>query len=72
MSSNALLVKLGARIRKQRLELEMNQTAFAAHLGINRGHLSDIELGKREAGVLMLQAIASGLKVSMSALLKGL
>lgn len=50
----------------------MNQTAFAAHLGINRGHLSDIELGKREAGVLMLQAIASGLKVSMSALLKGL
>jgi transcriptional regulator with XRE-family HTH domain len=72
MSSNALLVRIGGRIRTQRLKLGMNQTKFAAHLGINRGHLSDIELGKREAGVLMLQAIASGLQVSMSVLLKGL
>ena len=50
----------------------MNETEFAAHLGVNRGHLSDIELGKREVGLLMLQTIAAGLEMTMSALLKGL
>jgi transcriptional regulator with XRE-family HTH domain len=45
---------------------------MAVHLGINRGHLSDLEKGKREIGLLMLQVIAKGLGTTMDKLLKGL
>jgi len=45
---------------------------MAAYLGIIRGHLSDLEKGKREIGLLMLQVIAKGLDTTMDKLLKGL
>jgi transcriptional regulator with XRE-family HTH domain len=44
----------------------------SVHLGTNRGHLSDLELGKREIGLLMLQIVAKGLDTTMERLLKGL
>jgi len=50
----------------------MNITEFAAHTGLSRGHLSELEHGKREPGLLILQTIASGLGMSMAQLLKGL
>jgi hypothetical protein len=34
---------------------------LAVRLDMNRGHLSDIERGKREAGIITLQIIALGL-----------
>jgi hypothetical protein len=39
---------------------------------MNRGHLSDIERSKREAGIITLQVIARGLDATMANLLKGL
>jgi transcriptional regulator with XRE-family HTH domain len=39
---------------------------------MNKGHLSDIERGKREAGIITLQVIARGLDTTMANLLKGL
>jgi hypothetical protein len=39
---------------------------------MNRGHLSDIERGKREAGIIALQVIARGLDMTMANLLEGL
>jgi len=71
-SRNAVTTSLGARIRKLRERKRINQSEFAEYLGMNRGHLSDIELGKREARLLTLQAIAYGLDMTMSALLRGL
>ena len=38
----------------------MNISEFAAHTCISRGHLSELEHGKREPGLLMLQTIAAG------------
>lgn len=70
--SNSVLVKLGARIRKVRESKGMNISEFAAHTGLSRGHLSELEHGKREPGLFILQTIAAGLDMSMSALLKGL
>ena len=70
--NHALLVQLGKRIRLLRQKKEMTQTDLAVHLGMNRGHLSDIERGKREVGVILLQVIANGLDTSMAQLLKGL
>jgi len=45
---------------------------MAAYLGINRGHLSDLERGRREICLLMLETIARGLETTMAAMLKGL
>ncbi len=45
---------------------------MAVNLDLNRGHLSDIETGKREVGLITLQIIARGLNTSMADLLKNL
>jgi transcriptional regulator with XRE-family HTH domain len=45
---------------------------MAAYLDMNRGHISDIERGKREVGIITLQIIASGLDTTMANLMKGL
>ena len=70
--SHALLVKLGKRIRALRLKRGWTQSEMAAYLDVNRGHLSDIERGKREVGIITLQIIARGLNTSMASLLRGL
>ena len=45
---------------------------MAVILDLNRGHISDIELGKREVGLITLQVIARGLDTSMARILKDL
>lgn len=45
---------------------------MAVCLDMGRTHISDIEQGKREIGVITLQIIAKGLNVRMSELIKGL
>jgi len=71
-SGNALLVQLGKRIRAHRGKKGWTQTDMAVNLDINRGHISDIELGKREVGIITLQVIARGLDTTMESLVKGL
>lgn len=70
--NHALLVKLGKRIQALRKHKRWTQTDMAVTLDMNRGHLSDIERGKREVGIITLQVIARGLDTTMAALLKGL
>lgn len=67
-----MCVELGKRVRSLRRRKGWTQVEMAVHLGINRGHLSDLEAGKREVGLLMLQIIARGLGTTMAELLKGL
>lgn len=71
-SANLVCIALGKRIRALRMAKGWTQVEMAAYLGINRGHLSDLESGKREIGLLMLQVIAKGLDTTMERLLKGL
>lgn len=71
-SNHALLAKLGKRIQTLRKKKGWTQTDMAVYLDMNRGHISDIELGKREVGIVTLQVIARGLETTMAALLKGL
>ena len=71
-SANLLCAELGKRIRRLRLKKGWTQVEMAAYLGINRGHLSDLETGKREVCLLTLQVIAKGLETTMDRLLKGL
>jgi transcriptional regulator with XRE-family HTH domain len=71
-SSNALLVRLGKRVQALRKKKGWTQTDMAVCLDMNRGHISDIERGKREPGIITLQIIAKGLDTTMADLLKGL
>jgi transcriptional regulator with XRE-family HTH domain len=69
---HALLGELGKRIEALRKAKGWTQVDMAVALDMNRGHISDIERGKREVGVITLQIIAAGLGTTMAALLKGL
>lgn len=69
---NALTLKLGERVRKLRHRQKWTQAELEAHLGVDRGHISEIENGKRMIRLETLQTIAKGFDMTMSALLKGL
>ena len=69
---SALLVQLGKRIRALREKKGWTQSEMAAYLGLSRGHISDLERGTREIGLLTLQTVAGGLDTTMAKLLKGL
>ena len=71
-STRVLLLQLGKRIQAVRKAKEWTQTDLAFHLDMNRGHTSDIDCGKREAGITTLQVIAQGLETTMAKLLKDL
>jgi transcriptional regulator with XRE-family HTH domain len=45
---------------------------MAAYLGLSRGHISDLERGRRKIGLLPLQIVATGFETTMANLLKGL
>jgi len=66
------LVQLGKRIQALRKSKGLTQTDLAVNLDMNRGHISDIEQGKREVGIITLQVIARGLETTMAKLLKDL
>jgi len=69
---HALLLAVGKRVRTLRRAKGWTQTDMAVVLDMNRGHISDIERGKREAGLITLQIIARGLGTTMARILRGL
>jgi transcriptional regulator with XRE-family HTH domain len=71
-ANHALLVKLGKRIQALRKKKGWTQTDMAVCLDMNRGHISDIERGKREVGIITLQVTATGLDTTMANLVRGL
>ena len=69
---SGVLMEVGKRLRALRKAKGWTQTDMAVHLDMNRGHISDIENGKREAGLITLQIMARGFGTTMSKILKGL
>jgi len=63
---NALLIRLGERIRKLRKKRGWTQVEMAEKVGIDRSFLADIERGKRNVSILNLSHICQGLGVSIS------
>jgi transcriptional regulator with XRE-family HTH domain len=66
------LLVLGNRISATRKKRGITLERLAYEMGISKGNLSDIEHGKRDARFTTLKAIAEGLEVSLSSLLKDL
>jgi ribosome-binding protein aMBF1 (putative translation factor) len=69
---SALTLKLGKKIESSRKKRGWDQADLAAHTGIERGHISEIENGKRMINLATLQKLAKGLDTSMAMLLRGL
>jgi transcriptional regulator with XRE-family HTH domain len=66
-----ICIWLGRRIRFLRSKRGWTQQQFADMTGIGRVHVSELENGKREAGLRMLERIAKTFEKSISELIKG-
>ena len=67
-----LIKALAKRISKERKKRGISLEQLAYEMGISKGNLSDIENGKRDPRYSTLKAIADGLDISISSLLKNL
>ena len=65
-----VLMAFGLAIQKRRRELEISQEEAAARAGIHRTYFADVERGSRNVGFKNVVAIARGLDVTPSELLK--
>jgi len=66
-----ICVRAGRKIRTLRSERGWTQQQLADMAGIGRVHVSELENGKREAGLRMLERIASTFGVRITDLIDG-
>ncbi len=64
--------QLGMRIRYLRKERKMSQLDLSLESGINKNYLSDLEKGRRNPSLVILNKIAVALKIDLATLLKGI
>lgn len=65
-----LLIKLGKRIRELRKNKHFSIEELALESDINKNYLGDLENGRRNPTIKMLEKIALGLEVNINELLK--
>ena len=65
-----VLMAFGLAIQKRRREMGISQEEAAARVGIHRTYFADVERGARNVGLRNVVAIARGLDVTPSDLLK--
>jgi len=65
-----ICVRLGRKIRFLREKRGWTQQQLADMTGIGRVHVSELENGKREAGLRMLEKLASSFEIKIGDLLK--
>ena len=65
-----ICVRLGRRIRLLRSRRGWTQQQLADMTGIGRVHVSELENGKREAGLKMLEKLAGSFEIAVSDLLR--
>ncbi len=67
-----ICILLGERIRQLRNAKHWNQLDLATHADMNENYVSDLELGKKEICLRMLQRVAVALDKTTAELLNGL
>ncbi|HEY9790361.1 MAG TPA: helix-turn-helix transcriptional regulator [Candidatus Obscuribacterales bacterium] len=65
-TSQPLLAAVGERIRKRREELALSQTEVGEITGLHRTYISDVERGRRNLSVNVLERIANALQVPIA------
>jgi transcriptional regulator with XRE-family HTH domain len=69
--ANDICVKFGRRLRELREERGWNQEYLAEISGIGRSHISQLENGRREAGLRMLETLAGAFKLAIADMFRG-
>ena len=70
-NKNDVLWQLGRRIAFLRKEKGLSQVELAADADMAKSYLSELELGKRHASVLVLSRLAAALGTTLEELFKG-
>ncbi|AZQ64662.1 XRE family transcriptional regulator [Flammeovirga pectinis] len=65
-------VVFGKRVKELRNQIKISQEKFANEIGIDRTYMTDIENGKRNVSLFIIEKIAKGFEMCLSDLLKGL
>lgn len=68
MAAKGILKALGAEVRERRHARGLTQDALAAKAGLHRNFIGMLERGERNVTVVVLEAIADVLRVSLSEL----
>jgi transcriptional regulator with XRE-family HTH domain len=69
--SSAIAIRFGGRVRALRLKHGMSQVEMAYRFGIDRGHISEVENGKKNVCLPMLEVLARGFRITVAELMKG-
>jgi len=69
--ANDINVRLGRRLRLLRAKRGWNQHYLAEISGINRCHISEIENGKRDIHVSLVEMLATSFGMTVAEFLKG-
>lgn len=68
--SNDILVRIGCNIKKIRKLNHIQQKEISTRIGISEKYLIDIEKGKVNVSILILEKIANGLGIDIKELMK--
>jgi transcriptional regulator with XRE-family HTH domain len=69
MANEDICIRFGRKLRKLRRQKGWTQSYMAEHTGIGRAHLSNLETGKKEAGLRTLEILAKSFGMSLPQLL---
>jgi transcriptional regulator with XRE-family HTH domain len=69
--ANDICIKFGRRLRYLRTEKGWSQAYLAEVSGIGRTHISELENGRREAGLRILETLAGTFRITPAQLLEG-
>ena len=69
--ANDINVRLGRRLQFLRTKRGWNQTYLAEIAGINRSHISEIENGKRDIHMSLVEMLATSFEMTVAEFLKG-
>ena len=64
--------RIGVRVRELRLKRGVSQEAFAAQCALHRTHMSMIERGRLNIGVVTLKMIIDALEIKASEFFRGM
>ncbi len=67
-----ILIQLGMRIRYLRKQKNISQLDLSIESDVNRNYISDLEKGRRNPTILVLNKIAIALNTDLSNLFKGI
>jgi len=69
---SSIAARFGQRVRQLRQKRGLSQVEMAHRFGIDRGHISDLERGKKNVCLPMLEVLSNGFGITIAELVKGI